>query len=150
MNTIYSRWHRHWVWSILLCTLVAAAGCRRSDTVSVAGQVTLDAAALSTGTIAMVPTDKNAGPSVGCEIVDGRYSIPAARGPLRGVKYRVEIQSIDPASGSTKDPRSGGRFPVFHDRVPAAYNSASQLTLSVPDDAANLQQDFNLDSRGRK
>jgi hypothetical protein len=149
MSTICMRWRPTCILSIALCALTAATGCRRSDTVSASGHVTLDGAALPTGTIAMIPSDKNAGPSVGCEIVEGRYSIPAARGPLRGAKYRVEIRSVDPASGSTKDPLSG-TYPVFRDRVPAAYNAASQLTLSVPDDAANLEQDFNLDSRARK
>jgi hypothetical protein len=81
---------------------------------------------------------------VGAEIVQGRYEIPAIKGPRRGVKYRVEIRSLDPASGSKTDPLSGGTFPVYRDRVPPNYNSASQLTLSVPTDAAKVQQDFEL------
>lgn len=150
MNVICLRWHLCCVWSVTLCALAASTGCRRSDTVSVTGQIALDGAALPTGTIVFTPIEKTAGPSVGCEIVDGRYSISADRGPLRGAKYRVEIRSIDPASGSTKDPRSGGVYPVFRDRIPIAYNSASQLTLAVPEDAVNVQQDFSLDSRARQ
>jgi hypothetical protein len=150
MSAIHMRWHRCCVSNTALCVLVALTGCRRSDTVSVTGQIALNGTALPTGTIALSPIEKTAGPSVGCEIVDGRYHLSADRGPLRGGKYRVEIRSIDPDSGSTSDPRSGGKFPVFRDRVPATYNSASQLTLSVPSDAANIQQDFNLDSRAGK
>jgi hypothetical protein len=141
-------------WLPLLCASSIAfaglVGCGRSPTVPMAGKITLEGIALPTGTIALTPIDNTVGPSVGCEIVEGRYSIAADRGPLRGGKYRVEIRSIDPDSGSTSDPRGGGRFPVFQDRVPAAYNSASQLTLSVPSDAASVQQDFNLDSRAGK
>jgi hypothetical protein len=150
MNRVSLRRQRSCVWSVTLCALAASTGCRRSDTVSVTGQITLDGTALPTGTIVFTPIEKTAGPSVGCEIVDGRYSISADRGPLRGAKYRVEIRSIDPASGSTKDPRSGGVYPVFRDRVPTAYNAASQLMLAVPDEAANVQQDFDLDSRARQ
>ena len=141
----------HTVLCIVVCALAAAPGCRRSDTVSVSGQVTLDGAALPTGTIAVIPVDKNVGPSVGSEILQGRYEIPAAKGPLRGEKYRVEIRSIDTGSGSIKDPLSGGVFPVFQDRVPPAYNSESQLTLSVPADAsARIQQDFTLQSKTKR
>jgi hypothetical protein len=133
---------------IVLCALAATAGCRRSDTVAVNGQVTLDGTALSSGTIMMIPINKNAGPSIGCEIVDGRYNVPASRGPLRGTKYRVEIRSIDPDSGSKKNPLSG-TFPVFLDRVPAAYNSRSQLELVVPEDASRLENDFQLRNQTR-
>lgn len=150
MNTIGSRWYLCSVGSIALCLLIASHGCRRTDTVSVTGKIALDGAALPTGNLVLIPMDTRAGPSVGCAIVEGRYSIPADRGPRRGVMYRVEIRSIDPASGSTTDPRSGGVYPVFRDRVPAKYNSASQLTLSVPDDAANVQQDFDLDNQAGK
>lgn len=150
MNTIGSRWHLCCVGSIALCSLIASTGCRRSDTVSVNGQLALDGVALPSGNLVLIPMNANAGPSVGCAIVEGRYSIPADRGPRRGVKYRVEIRSIDPDSGSTADPRSGGESPVFRDRVPAAYNSESQLDLVIPEDSTGLQKDFDLNSRAGK
>jgi hypothetical protein len=146
MNTINVPLHRSCVFCVLLYALAAAVGCRRSDTVAISGKVALDRAALPTGTIVMIAKDKNRGPSVGCEIVEGRYNISADRGPRRGAAYRVEIRSIDPASGSTTDARSG-TFPVFRDRVPAAYNSQSTLELIVPEDCTGLQKDFQLQSR---
>lgn len=149
MNTNCLRRDIHCVWGIALCVLTAVAGCRRSDTVSVTGHIVLDDAALPTGTVVFAPIEKTAGPSVGCAVVEGCYNMPADRGPLRGGKYRVEIRSIDSDSGSTKDPRSG-TLPVFRDRVPTKYNSMSQLTLSVPNDVADVQQDFSLDSRAGK
>jgi hypothetical protein len=133
-------------WLLLLCALcsafVVAVGCGRSPTVPLAGEITLDGAALPTGAIVLIPLDGKAGPSVGCGIVDGSYSIPADRGPLRGGKYRVEIRSIDPNSASMKDP-----FPIFRDRVPAAYNSQSQLELTIPADCSSVQKDFPLQSQ---
>jgi hypothetical protein len=149
MSGIHTRWHHCCLWSIAVCALVMLTGCRRSDTVSVTGQITLNGVTLPTGAISLMPIEKTAGPSVGCEIVEGHYNISATRGPLRGGKYRVEIRSIDLESGSTAQ-RDGGPLPVFQDRVPTAYNSASQLTLSVPSDATSVQQDFNLDSRAGK
>jgi hypothetical protein len=136
-------------WLLLLCVLsvpFCAAGCRRSNTISAAGNVTLDGKALPTGTIALIPLDKQGGPSVGADLNGGHYEIPAEHGPRRGVKYRVEVRSIDPSSGSTTNPLSRG-LKVYMDRVPPAYNSESQLTLSVPADAGNLQRDFDLKSK---
>jgi hypothetical protein len=122
--------------------LGVAPGCGRSPTVPLAGEITLDGAALPTGAIVLMPLDGKAGPSVGCGIVEGRYSIPAERGPLRGAKYRVEIRSIDPDSASKTDPRA-----VFRDRVPAAYNSQSQLELTIPADCSSVQKDFPLQTQ---
>jgi hypothetical protein len=145
MNASYMRWNVLFLASsIALC---AATGCRRSDAVSVTGQITLDGVVLPTGDVALIPIDKNTGPSVGCAIVDGRYSIPADRGAVRGAKYRVEIRSIDPASGSMKDHLGGGAYPVFRDRVPVAYNSESKLDLAIPEDSRGVQKDFDLKSR---
>jgi hypothetical protein len=129
--------------SVVFCML---AGCKRSNTVSLSGTVTLDGTALPTGTISLIPMDKEGGPGVGSGLSDGRYQIPAEHGPRRGVKYRVEIRSVDPSSGSTSNPLSGGLV-VYSDRVPPAYNSESTLTLAVPDDAGNLQKDFNLQTK---
>jgi len=111
-----------------------------------AGQVTLDGAALPSGEIVLIPMQTNAGPTVGAGISDeGRYEMPASHGPRRGGKYRVEIRSIDPSSGSTKHPLSRGK-PVFLDRIPVEYNAESRLELSIPDDASDFQHDFNLTS----
>ena len=135
--------------SIAFCVLAVAPGCQPSNKISVTGQVTLDGAALPTGTMTLIPMDKNSGPSVGCEIVDSRYNIPSDHGPLRGAKYRVEIRSMDLSSGSTNHPLSGGTYPVYRDRVPPAYNSESQLELLIPADVANFEHDFQLQS-GKK
>jgi hypothetical protein len=113
--------------------------------------------------------DKSGGPSVGADLKEGRYEIPADHGPRRGGKYRVEISSVDSSASVTEaapeeakgnpmddpakalpsarlKPLSGGG-PIFRDRVPPAYNFQSQLTLSVPEDAAKLQKDFDLHSK---
>ena len=139
--------------SIAFCVLAAAPGCRRSDTVSVSGKVTLDGDALPNGSMVLIPKDRGSGPSVGCAIVEGHYSIPADHGPRRGVKYRVEIHSMYSVAGSTKetkDPLTGGNFPVVQDRVPPAYHSQSQLEMAVPVDAANVRQDFELQSKSTR
>jgi hypothetical protein len=144
-----SRKCRWMLFCVLGVAFGAVVGCGRSDTVSLAGNVSLDGRALPTGTIELIPMDRQSGPAVGGELSEGRYQIPADHGPRRGVKYRVEIRSIDPASASTTHPLSRGR-PVCLDRVPPAYNSESQLTLSVPIDAGNLQQDFELQSKAKQ
>jgi hypothetical protein len=147
---------RSLLWLLVACFFTSAAtGCRQRSTVPLSGNILLDARPLSTGTITLIPIDRAAGPSVGANIADGRYEVPAAKGPLKGQTYRVEIRSVDPASASTNKPNSQGLLQeplnlmkaVFKDRIPAAYNTKSQLTLSIPADAAVLQKDFELKSR---
>ena len=149
MSNFSMRGHLLCALSVAFCALLTASGCQRSEKISMAGKITLDGVALPTGSISMIPLEK--GPSVGSEIVAGTYNIPTDHGPLRGAKYRVEIRSLDVSSGSTKNPLSGGTFPVYEDRVPPAYNSKSQLELSVPEDADDLlQEDFELQSQPGK
>jgi hypothetical protein len=136
-----------WIYAVALAavTLTSAGGCGRSDTVSIRGNVTLDTKLLATGDIEFVPDKGTGGPTVGGEIVDGTYDLPAIRGPRRGGKYRVEIRSLDRKSGSTTHPLSRGKM-VFSDLIPPAYNTESQLTVSVPEDASDVEKDFDLQS----
>jgi len=146
MSVSSAPWRQLQGMTCIMCALAAISGCGRSATVPMAGQVTLDGAALPSGEIVLIPMQTNAGPTVGAGISDeGRYEMPASHGPRRGGKYRVEIRSIDPSSGSTKHPLSRGK-PVFLDRIPVEYNAESRLELSIPDDASDFQHDFNLTS----
>ena len=137
--------------SILACvTVVATLGCSQSPTVPIAGRITLDGTPLPSGDIVLIPTQANGGPSIGGSITsDGTYNIPASQGPRRGGKYRVEIRSLDPESGSTKHPLSGTQ-PVYLDRVPTAYNANSELEITVPEDVKRLQQDFDLKKSSKR
>jgi hypothetical protein len=146
-TTLYSPPQSHWSYAIVFAagTLMSAAGCGRSDTVSISGHVTLDKKSLTTGDIELIPDKVTGGPTVGGEIVEGQYDLPAVRGPRRGGKYRVEIRSLDRNSGSTKHPLSRGKM-VFSDLIPPAYNTESQLSVSVPEDVSEVEQDFDLQS----
>jgi hypothetical protein len=75
MSKLRRRWHLCCVSSIILCSLAAVSGRRRSDTVSASGKITLDGAALPTGMIAVIPLAKNAGPRWGARLSKGAMSL---------------------------------------------------------------------------
>jgi hypothetical protein len=139
---------RIFVFVIACGTLAVSSGCGQSDTVSMSGQITLDRQLLATGDIELIPERNTGGPTVGGVIADGRYDLPTSRGPRRGGRYRVEIRSLDPESGSTNHPLSRGKK-VYSDRIPAAYNTESQLSISVPENVSHLQKDFELQSNAQ-
>ncbi len=141
---------RYWVivWHTIFGGLVVLAGCGESSTASITGQVTLDGKALATGDIELIPERDTGGPTVGGSVMEGRFDIPAIRGPKRGGKYRIEIRSLDANSGSTSHHLSRGKA-VYSDRIPSIYNSESKLSVAVPLDVSSIQQDFDLQSKAK-
>src|SRR5437870_5517944 len=72
----------------LVFSLVALAGCGGSKA-SVAGDVSADGTPVDHGSIVFVPAG-GSGASVGTDVRDGKYTLPAERGLVAG-KYKVEI-----------------------------------------------------------
>ena len=94
------------------------------------GTVTLDGAPLEHGTIRI----KWSGSAAGADIANGKFAIPANVGPIPG-KHRVEISSQEGGSKVTStDPTKAmgeASGPPPTKRIPAKYNSASELTAEV-------------------
>lgn len=128
--------------------LVALLGCGRADRdrVAVSGQVTFDGRPLENGQLVFEP--RGQGRMAIAQLVDGRYSIAAERGPTAG-HYIVRITAARPtgeqASGG---PTSGGELrDVYAQFLPAKYNEASELELQIDPAQGDLAQDFDLRSQ---
>jgi hypothetical protein len=111
-----------------------------TDKHEVAGHVTLDGVAISTGSIRFVPSEET-GTSAGTTIEQGEYLIPGEKG-LRVGKYRVVISAAD---SSVPEVSVQGQAPVARELVPPRYNINSELQAEVTEEGEN-RFDFSLDT----
>lgn len=146
--------------SAWLCVmLMAFIGCGESaeslPRAATAGLVTLDNRPLEAGTIRFVPVGEAGGPKVSASISGGTFCLPENVGPVVG-QHRVEIES--PISGQVamddeqalerlKKAGRKGRIEVV--KIPAIYNTKSQLTAEISATAVN-DLTFDLVSKSRR
>ena len=88
------------VWQTVALVLLLA-GCSRSPTRRVVGEVSYKGEPIKEGTIEFIPIEGTRGPTVGATILDGAYEVPAAKGPLADGTYRVKMWAV----------RDTGKFP---------------------------------------
>ncbi|MDR0336699.1 MAG: hypothetical protein LBI18_06370 [Planctomycetaceae bacterium] len=139
---------------IFVCFLFCCLGCTHDDLnrASVSGIVTLNGKPLEKGTIAWLPLH-NEGPTIGCDIRNGKYSIPKKSGPAVG-EYLVAIKG-EPVPTGKKVP-SGMNSSVMVDElvdpVPEKYRSGNmsekhpESTLKVTISSGKNVHDFTLNS----
>jgi hypothetical protein len=129
-------------WALL--PLLAMSGCGGPDNrAEVSGNVSFNGQPLATGSISFVPTDGNTGPSSGGMIVDGKYSVPRAKGVAVG-KNRVSI--ISPVKTGRKIKFGGDRMEdEWVQSIPAKYNDDSELVRDFGPGSNRL--DFELDAK---
>jgi hypothetical protein len=131
---------------LLLC---GAVGCGNSlNRQQVSGQVTLDGAPLDHGIVEFTPQQPG-GVGSGSEIKNGRYAIEAARGLPPG-RYLVRLYSGSreelAAPASPLGPALASAT-VARERIPAKYNTQSQLNVEVVGNKANVL-DFQIKTNG--
>ena len=85
------------------------------------------------------------GTTVGGEIVDGKFSLPRDRGPTPG-KYRVEIVAFKASGKKEFDVDRNAQVDVEVQYLPAKYNTKSELTCQVEQDAQN-EFEFKLEMK---
>lgn len=124
---------RSWVF-LSLSALVFAAGCGGASEYTVSGTVTLDGQPVEEGEIRFLPTDGQGTPFAG-PIVNGKFESRASAG-----QNRVEIN----ATRESATPAPDG-LPNFESYIPAAYNSQSTLTVTIPPDSGSLTFDLKSD-----
>lgn len=102
------------------------------------GTVTLDGQHLNSGEIVFVPASGTKGPTAAGAIVDGKFDISAAKGPLPGT-YRVEI-TADRKTGRKiqADEASSELVDQYEQYLPGRYNESSELTAEITDETAPL------------
>jgi hypothetical protein len=133
----------------VFCLLIGLSliGCGSSGPprAALSGAVAFDGTPVNEGTIAFVPTAETKGTSVGADIKDGKYSIPAATGPMYG-KYMVQIRwpkktgkQIEMGSPAPK----GTMIDEVAEAIPTKYNTETTLEKEVK--SAKETFDFKLD-----
>lgn len=131
---------------VVLLLILSPLGCGNSgpQQAAVSGTVSYDGAPVADGRITFVPLgDKGA--SAGDVIKDGKYSIPADKGPTFG-KYKVQINwskktgnQVEVGSPAPK----GTKVDEVKEAIPAKYNA--QTTLEKEVNSARLVIDFPLE-----
>jgi len=108
-----------------IAVLISVSACRSDDglgRVEVRGKVTYQGAAVERGMITFRPMKDAKGPVAGAGIVDGKFLIPAEKGPVAGpAEVEVKIASVDNASAKSEESalakRGPGQLKSFSQRV---------------------------------
>jgi hypothetical protein len=108
---------------------------------AVSGTVTLNGAALDTGTITFLKLPEAATPEAACLITNGTYSIPAEQGLPVG-NYQVKISSPEQFVITPEDYAAGKTAPPARERIPPNYNSQTTQTVEVKESGSTQ---FNFD-----
>ncbi len=126
----------HW---LLTCSSVTLVGCGDSETVQVAGKVTVAGDNVAQGTIGFFPTNGQ-GPSAEAVIDDGRYTATLTPG-----QKKIVIHGYRQVGEKFPWGRNAQSMPVLEEIVPEDYNTTSSLTADVQTDRDDL--DFELNAR---
>jgi len=95
---------------------------------AVSGTVTFQGQPLKTGSIEFSSPEGERG---GASIVDGAYSIPAAKGLLPGV-YTARVSSVVSSQPAPAMPGESAAIEKANkDQIPAEFNTQSKLTYEV-------------------
>jgi hypothetical protein len=122
---------------VSLAAMLIIGGCGGSNgRQSLEGVVTFDGKPLEKGQITFVPQAGTSGPTAGAEIIDGKFSIPAAGGPFAG-KFRVEITASRPGGQKVPDRFTGKLVDAYEQFIPSKYNAESQLEAEIKADGPN-------------
>ena len=117
--------------TLVLCGLFGLSGCSQQANVArqrIEGKVLLDGAPLDHGSVRFEPEGAKAGISAGAVIDQGRFVIQVDKGLPTG-KYKVSISS--PEGGSTEAKMPDPNTPPPRERIPAKYNTQTELAVDV-------------------
>jgi hypothetical protein len=107
------------------------SGCSQQEKVArqrIEGKVLLDGAPLDHGSVRFEPDGAKVGISAGAVIDNGSFVINVDKGLPTG-KYKVSISS--PEGGSTEPKMPDPNTPPPRERIPAKYNTETELAINV-------------------
>ncbi len=114
---------------LLAISCWTVSGCGPSDNrQSLTGTVSWQGSPLTKGVITLYP--KGQGSTVGCEIIDGKFSIATTNGATPGM-YRVEIIAFRPTGKTEFDIDQNKKVSIDEQILPKQFNSASTLEAEV-------------------
>jgi hypothetical protein len=124
--------------SLWIVMLGIAVGCGGDGKAALTGHVTFDHQPLASGAIVFLP-ENGEGASCGDKIADGRYAVRLTPGK-KAVKITANrfVEKQERRKGHPED----GYFDVQIQYIPAQYNTATTLAITVP--AENGTADFDL------
>jgi hypothetical protein len=128
-------------WIVIATYSISMTGCGGgNERLPVDGSVTLDGQPISKGQIIFLPMDGTSSPTAGAIIEDGRFSVPAEKGLMKG-KFRVEISAMRATSQTDQSLNvASGQMEVvekLESIVPPRYNRESALIVEVEEGAQN-------------
>lgn len=131
---------------LVLLVTTLALGCQGQQggpaRGALTGQVSFDGEPVQDGRILLIPIDGTKGPASGGAISEGKYSIPANKGPVVG-KHRVEIKANRKTGKQTEAvPPATGTVDIMEQYIPSKYNTKSTLTADIKQGANTA--DFDL------
>ena len=134
------------LFATLLLTFVMLPGCGPSgpERFPVSGNVTFGGQPVKQGAIGFWPIEGTQAPLTGGDITDGKYYIPADKGPLAG-KYQVQFE-VHKDTGK-KWPDIAGRLTIdaYEDITPEKYSGeTSELRVEIGSDST--EYDFALET----
>lgn len=123
---------------VLLCgvVLLSVLGCGHNGRVAVEGTVTLDGQPLDEAQIEFSPMPGSSGPTAGGDIVGGKFTIPADKGPFVG-KCNVKIIKAGLTGRKSFDPRRNAMVEEYAQILPARYNDQSELEAEITSGGPN-------------
>ncbi len=121
----------------LSCLIGCGGGGGDVDRFAVSGTVTVDGTPLTNGVVNLSPASGTHGPSSGGPVIDGKFMIPKARGPVAG-KYTVKFIAFRETGKTYYDP-DRGHIP---EQKQLQFNE-SPLDVEITAEAEN-QFDFKL------
>ena len=131
--------------SFLAVTLFTGCGDRNGG-MRVWGEVTYDSKPVPEGSILLMPEAGQKAPTAGGLIKDGRYDMPAKKGPRAGVTYRVSIDGLEKTGKMIQHPL--GPYEETRQLIPPEYNTRSNLQITVSKKVSENQKDFVLEKPG--
>ena len=125
--------------SVGLLILALSAGCgKHLNCASVEGNVSIRGKPVERGGVELWPIDGTAGPMVGGAIEEGKFRIPAKKGPLVGGTYRVRIVGMEKTGKKQVDKDRPDRpVDVYRNVIPPEYNRQSKLKVVISEDQPN-------------
>jgi len=134
----------------VVCAVVFGCTPAGPSPVRMQGDVTFGGQPLTNGTIILTPVEGTPGPSTGGGVTDGRYDIPADKGPVSGGTYRVEVTALRKTGKAIPNMFDADKKPVelSEQYLPAAYNTQSALKVTLPPSTSRIHLDIPLASDG--
>ena len=126
--------HRIGLIPVFLC-IGAVIGCGPGDDRQpLSGSVSWQGKPLAKGVITLYP--KGAGSTVGCEIIEGKFSIDLQNGATPG-NYRVEIIAFRPTGKTEFDVDQNKKVDIEEQYLPSQFNTASTLEAEIKSGTKN-------------